>query len=139
MNKSLVRRYVEQVLIGGKLDSIGEFVSPTYKRYVSATAAPLNVEGQKQRLAGLFAAFPDMQITIEDLFAEGDRVAWRLTVRGTHQGAFQGIPPTGKAVTFAAFEMARIENGKMAEHWGGPDTLSLLQQLGAAVSVPPAK
>ena len=139
MIKSLVRRYLEQVLIGGQLDSIGEFVSPTYKRYVSATAAPLNVEGQKQRLAGLRAAFPDMQVTIEDLFAEGDRIAYRLTIRGTHQGVFQGIPPTGKAVTVAAVEIVRMENGKMAEHWGGPDTLSLLQQLGAAVSVPPAK
>jgi predicted ester cyclase len=82
----------------------------------------------------LRAAFPDLQLTVEDIIAEGDRVAVNLTARGTHRGTFQGIAPTGKTVTVSAFEVVRIENGKLVEHWGGPDTLNLLQQLGAVIS-----
>jgi predicted ester cyclase len=82
----------------------------------------------------LRAAFPDLQLTVENIIAEGDFVAISLTARGTHQGTFQGIPPTGKSVTVSAFEVVRIENGKLAEHWGGPDTLNLLQQIGAVIS-----
>jgi steroid delta-isomerase-like uncharacterized protein len=132
-NKSLVRRYYEAVNRGNP-NALDEFFSPNYKRYLSATAAPLTADGQKQRLAGLRAAFPDLQLTVEDIIAEGDRVAISLTARGTHLGTFQGIAPTGKPVTVSAFEVVRIENGKLIEHWGGPDTLNLLQQLGAVIS-----
>ncbi len=132
-NKALVRRYIGQVLNGHRLEMLDQLVSPNYKRYLSPVAAPLNPEGQKQRLAGFFAAFPDLRCTIDDLIAEGDRVAYRLTCPVTHQGAFLGIAPTGKQVVAQAFELARVENGKLVEHWGGPDTFNLLQQLGATV------
>jgi len=132
-NKALVRRYYVAVNRGDP-NALDELFSPNYKRYLSATAAPLTADGQKQRLAGLRAAFPDLQLTVEDIIAEGDRVAVNLTARGTHRGTFQGIAPTGKTVTVSAFEVVRIENGKLVEHWGGPDTLNLLQQLGAVIS-----
>jgi steroid delta-isomerase-like uncharacterized protein len=128
-NKSLVHRYIE-VLNSGKFEMLDDMLAPHYKRYLSPIVAPLTPEAQKQRLAGLRAAFPDVDLTIEDLIAEGDRAAFRMTLRGTHQGAFQGIPPTGKPVTVSAFDVVRIENGKFIEHWGGPDLLNLLQQLG---------
>ena len=82
---------------------------------------------------GFFAAFPDLRCTIDDLIAEGDRVAWHLTCPGTHRGAFLGVAPTGRQFVAQAFEFGRSENGKPAEHWGGPDVFNLLQQLGAAV------
>jgi predicted ester cyclase len=69
-------------------------------------------------------------MTIEDLIAEGDLVSFRVTYRGTHLSSFMGIAPTKKLVFGFAFEIVRIENGKMTEHWGGPDMLNLLQQLG---------
>ncbi len=138
-NKALVRRYLDTVLIGGNLDAIDGFVTPAYKRYVSATAAPLNAAGQKQRLAGIRAAFPDMQVTIEDMIAEGDRVAYRMTIRGTYKAPFAGIPATNKAATDAVLETVRIENGKIAEHWGGPDIFNVLMDLGVTCSIPPAK
>jgi predicted SnoaL-like aldol condensation-catalyzing enzyme len=138
-NKSLARRYVEQVLNEGNLNALDDFASPNYKRYLSPTAAPLTPEVQKQRLAGLRAAFPDIHLTIDDVIAEGDRVALRMTLNGTHQGTLQGIAPTGKPVTVFAFDVIRIENGKFIEHWGGPDLLSMLQQLGAVVSAAPEK
>lgn len=71
-----------------------------------------------------------MHLTIDQMIAEGDTVATRLTFHGTHTGEFQGIAPTGKAVTVTALDMVRLVDGKAVEHWGGPDQFSLLQQLG---------
>ncbi len=138
-SESLVRRYVDQVPNGGHWEALDEMLSPNYKRYLSAAAAPINAAGNKQRLAGLRAVFPDLKISIDDLITEGDRVVYRGTARGTQQLAFQGIPPTGKQVAVAVVEIFRIENGRIAEHWGGPDTLDLVQQLGGFVSAGPAK
>jgi steroid delta-isomerase-like uncharacterized protein len=132
-NKALVRQYFEQVVNTHNPNALDGLVSPDYKRYPSATAT-LNLEAAKQRLAGLFAAFPDVHVTEENIIAEGDYVAIRLTDRGTHQGTFSGIPPTGKSFTISIIEIYRIENGKIVEHWGGPDTFSLLQQIGAVIS-----
>lgn len=135
-NSALVRRYIEEVLNGGKLEVLAELLAPDYKRYLAAGRPPLNAEQQQQRLAGLRAAFPDLQITIDDLLAAGDRVAFRGTARGTHQGPLLGLAPTGKPWTVTALEIVRIENGRFVEHWGGPDMLSLLLQLGAVVAPP---
>jgi predicted ester cyclase len=78
----------------------------------------------------LHSAFPDLQIEIEDLIAEGDKVVGRVTARGTHQGAFMGIAPTGKPVSFNAIDVVRIAGGKIVERWSQADNLALLQQLG---------
>ncbi len=134
-NKSLVRRYIQEVWQKRNIAAVDAFLAPNYRRHLSPTAAPLTRDGQRQRLAGFRAAFPDIQLAIEDVFAEGDRVAFRSTMRGTHHGIFQGIAPTGKHVTVALLDVVRIEDGKIVEHWGGPDLWDLLQQLGAVVSV----
>ncbi len=133
-NKSLVRRYVEEILIRGDMSAADKLLAKDYRRYTSASAAPLNVEGQKQRLTGIRAAIPDLEITTEDLFAEGDRVALRVTIRGTHKGQFLNIRPTGKSIEFWGLDVIRIENGKFVEHWGGPDTFDILRQLGAVIT-----
>ena len=136
-NKSLVHRYVEQILNRGNMAVADELLAPDYRRHISPTTAPLSVDVQKQRLAGIRTAFPDWHLTVEDMIADGDRVAFRATIRGTHKGTFQSIAPTGKAVTVSALDIVRIENGKLVEHWGGPDLLNLLQQLGAVISPGP--
>jgi predicted ester cyclase len=68
------------------------------------------------------------------MFAEGDRVGYRLTIRGTHRGEFLGIPPSGKRVTVSFTAIVRIENGQVVEEWGGLDLLDLLPQLGARLT-----
>ena len=136
-NKSLVSRYVEQILNRGNMAVADELLAPDYKRYISPTTAQLSADVQKQRLAGIRTAFPDWQLTVDDMIADGDRVAFHATIRGTHRGTFQSITPTGKAVTVYALDIVRIENGKFAEHWGGPDLMNLLQQLGAVISPGP--
>jgi|SRR6516164_6414784 len=136
-NKALVRRYIEVVWNQRNTAALDELLAPTYQRYVSATTTPLTSEGQRQRIAGFHTAFPDLHFTIEDLFAEGDRVTFRATLRGTHKGPFpylQGMAPTGKQVTVSVLDVVRVEEGKFAEQWGGPDSLDLLQQLGATFS-----
>jgi predicted ester cyclase len=83
----------------------------------------------KQFAAGMREAFPDLQVTIEEQRAEGDRVLTRFRTRGTHQGELWGIPPTGKEVQITNMSMCRIEGGKMAEEWPAPDRLGMMQQL----------
>jgi predicted ester cyclase len=75
---------------------------------------------------------------LEDIVAEGDRVAYRLTIRGTHRGPFLGVPPTGRRVTVSFFAIVRVEDGKLAEEWGGLDQSDLLRQLRAPADPSPA-
>ena len=81
------------------------------------------------------SAFPDMQLTIEDQIAEGDKVVTRWTARGTHQGELMGIPPTGKQATVTGITVGRVANGKFVESWSNFDALGMMQQLGV-VPVP---
>ena len=78
----------------------------------------------------LHEAFPDLRAEIEDNVADDDKVVFRMTRRATHTGAFMGIPPTGKQVEFGVFDLVRVADGKLVEHWGLLDQLTLLQQLG---------
>jgi predicted ester cyclase len=128
-NKQLVRRLLERVRGGWGPDVIEEFFAPSYRRYLNPTTPPLTREGQRDRANRLRAAFPDATATLEDIFAEGDRVAYRLTIRGTHRDAFQGIPPTGKHVKVSFTAIVRIEDRRLVEEWGGLDLFDLRQQL----------
>ncbi len=85
----------------------------------------------KQFITGLSKAFPDLYFRIEDIVAEGDKVAYRITVSGTHKGEFQGVPPTDKKVSFSSTGISNIVDGKVAEDWVDADTMGLMQQIGA--------
>ncbi len=128
-NKALVVRYF-QAQAEGDADTIAQTFAPDYKRYLSAAAPPLDAAGQMKRMAGLRAAFPDLNGTVDAMIAEGDTVVAQLTIQGTHQGEFMGIAPTGKTFKSRVIEIIRIEDGKFVKHWGGPDTYDILQQLG---------
>ena len=86
-------------------------------------------ESLEQFIRSLLAGFPDLQCTLEDLFGEGDRCAWRCRWRGTHTGNFMGTPATGKRVEIVTIGIGRFENCKVAEIWERGD--SPLQQIGA--------
>ena len=136
-NKALVRRYLETLWAQCDTPAVEAFLAPHYQRHLTPHTPPLPREGFRQRLARFRAAFTDLQHTLDDLFAEGDRVAIRVTICGTHHGVFQGIAPTGTAVTFSLVEIVRIAEGKIAESWGGVDLADVLYQLGARGSVDP--
>jgi len=134
-NKALLRRYIKEVWDEQNPAAVDEFLAPDYKRHRSPTIEPLTRDDQKQLLTKFRAAFPDIQLTVEEIIAEDDRVAFRSTIRATHQNEFLGIAPTGKKVTVGLVDVIHIENGKFVEQWGGPDLLDLVQQLGAEISV----
>jgi steroid delta-isomerase-like uncharacterized protein len=129
-HKTLLRNYLEQVWKNKQPETIRNFLAPHYKRYTSPTAPPLSLEDQIQRLASFWAAFPDIQIQVEEVAAEDGLICFRSTMRGTHQGTFHGLPPSGRRVAVQLLDMIKIENGQFVEHWGGPDLYDLLQQLG---------
>jgi predicted ester cyclase len=129
-NKVTNRRFYEEVINQKHLSVIDEIAGANYVNHSSPPGLPPGREGLKAFVGAFHAAFPDGYLSIDQMIAEGDTVATRLTFRGTHTGAFMGIPPTGKKVTVPALDMARYADGKLAEHWGGPDQMSLLQQLG---------
>ncbi len=126
-NKTIIRRRVEEIWNQGDLAIADELIADDYL----SNGQTIGREGYKQFVAGVRAAFPDLRFTLDDLVAEGDRVAVRYTARGTHSGAFMGIPPTGKQVTFTGIDLFRIAHGRMAEEWLMFDQLGLLRQLGA--------
>src|SRR5437660_9411018 len=130
-NKASVRRFYDEVFNKKNRAAIDEFVDPSHVDHTAPPGTPGGLKGVKQTLTMYLTAFPDLYFTVEDIIAEGDKVVARLTVRGTQQGAFMGIAPTGKQGTVTAIDINRIVGDKCVEHWLEMDTLGLLQQLGA--------
>jgi steroid delta-isomerase-like uncharacterized protein len=129
-NKKIVRRY-QEIYNSNDLEALGEVVSEDLLTPKIMPGIPSGMEGAKAAHRIMLAGFPDYQTVIDDLVAEGDKVVARITMSGTNTGNFMGIPPTGKHVSFTGIYIARIANGKIVEHWGEEDSISLLQQLGA--------
>jgi steroid delta-isomerase-like uncharacterized protein len=129
-NKKIVRRY-QEIYNSNDLDALTEVVSEEILTPRIMPGIPTGIEGAKAAHQIMLTAFPDYQTVIDDLVAEGDKVAARITMSGTHRGSFMGIAATGKHVLFTGMYIARIADGKIVEHWGEEDAVSLLQQLGA--------
>jgi steroid delta-isomerase-like uncharacterized protein len=129
-NKTIVRRFFE-LYDSGQIDVIEqEILDPDAVIYLSGMPGPLNREAFKQTGLAFHAAFPDHRSVIEDQIAEGDKVVTRSTFFGTHHNELQGIPPTGKHVTFTQVNIHRVANGKIVEAWAMFDQFGLMQQLG---------
>jgi predicted ester cyclase len=125
----VVTRYVERVWNAHDLDALAQLTTPGYLRHLGPGVAPLDRAAQRDRIAGVQAAFPDVAFAVEDIFHAGDRVSLRATVRGTHSGPFQGVEPTGRTVAFQAVDIFRVEGDLIAEHWGLLDIPALRAQL----------
>jgi steroid delta-isomerase-like uncharacterized protein len=128
-NKKIVQRY-QEIYNSNDLDSLGEVVAEDLLTPKIMPGIPTGIEGAKAAHRIMLTGFPDYQTIIDDLVAEGDKVAARITMSGTNTGSFMGMPATGKYVLFTGMYIARIANGKIVEHWGEEDGVSLLQQLG---------
>ena len=111
------------------LAALDQFVPPGGLNH---TVPPGMPQEANQFLGQYLTAVPDVKATVEDLMADGDKVVARVSYRGTHQSAFRGIPPTGKQIAVIGINIFRIANGKLVEHWGFTDRLSVLQRLGVA-------
>lgn len=130
-NKTISRRVVEEIFNQGKFEVADELIAPTSVSHDPAVPESVTgPEGVKQLVAGYRNAFPDVHIVIDDEIAAGNRVVTRWTARGTHDGDFQGIAPTGKQATVTGITIDKIEGGKIVESWTNWDTLGLMQQIG---------
>jgi steroid delta-isomerase-like uncharacterized protein len=131
-NKTLVRRYWEEVWNQGNLAVVDELIAADFDGHPAPSDADFGrgPAGQKQ-LVGLYrGAFPDLRMTIDDMAADGDRVVLRWTAHGTNTGEMMGMPATGKPATVTGMSLNRLAAGKIAEGWGNFDALGMLQQLG---------
>ena len=132
-NKALVRRWFEGVNKRDP-DAVAQVLAPDHVRYGPHPDIH-GVEAWKSLFRSLFEAFPDYQVIVEDMFAQGDKVAVRFTDRVTHTGAeFQGVPPTGKKVIIWGIIIFTVTDNKIAQEWVAYDSLGAWQQLGV---IPP--
>jgi steroid delta-isomerase-like uncharacterized protein len=131
-NKALVRRYWGDVWNKGNLALVDELIATDFDGHPLPSDPDFGrgPAGQKQ-LVGLYrGAFPDMQMTIDDMAADGDRVVLRWTARGTNTGEMMGMPATGKSATVTGIVINRLAAGKIVDSWTKCDALGMMQQLG---------
>lgn len=130
-NKRLVKRFFDEVWSTGDVALRDSFLAPDYRGHVPGSAEPLDRAAWTTWFAGFRRAFPDARFIVEDMVAEGDLVAARLTMRGTHQGTLNGLPPTGRQVVVTGMSIERVVDGRIVEGWNENDALGMLGQLGA--------
>jgi steroid delta-isomerase-like uncharacterized protein len=128
-NKLLADRVWEEVWHQGDLERIEELFASDFVRHDPGREIH-GPEENRQFIKGFRAAFPDVHFTVLDQIAEGDKVAVRYRLQGTHLGDFQGMPPTRKQVGYSGILIYRVANGKIAEQWTEFDLLGFLKQLG---------
>jgi steroid delta-isomerase-like uncharacterized protein len=120
-NKALVRTFFEEAWGKGNVAAVDEFMADEYVEHPRPSTLPPGTEGLKQLIAAYRTAFPDLKMTLDDIFAEGEMVAFRWSVSGTHLGDWLGIPPTGNHVRATGITVFRIAGGKVVESWTSID------------------
>ncbi len=130
-NKTTFRRLVDELINNKNYDVIDELFAPDFVEHEEIPGIELGREGLRQAFQMFHIAFPDLQVAIQDILADGDKVVAREQWTGTHQGEFMGIPATGKQVAFNVVDIIRLAEGRLVEHWAVTDMLTLLTQLGA--------
>jgi steroid delta-isomerase-like uncharacterized protein len=140
-NKRVMRRIFEEGMNRGRLEVLDDLVAADYVDHDpnNPPDIPPGREGLKQLMSMYRAAFPDIEMTIEQQLAEGDLVTTRWTARGTHQGELAGMPPTGKQVSISGIFIDRITDGHLRESWAAWDLHGMLLQLGAIPAPAPSR
>jgi len=135
-NKALVRRFIDQIFVQGRRDSVDELLADDFIGHTwPSTGHPK--DDLKAAIDRTSKGLADPEFRIDDLIAEGDRVAVRLTSSATQVGDFMGLPPSGTRYSISEIHIFRIRDGKVAEHWHQLDQMSLMKQLGAMDSREP--
>jgi steroid delta-isomerase-like uncharacterized protein len=131
-SKQIFNRFWEEVVTGGNLDVIDELVADDIVEHEEGfPGQPPGKEGVKFFVSTLREAFPDIRAKAGVTLADGNLAAGEATLTGTHKGEFMGVPASDKSFEVASVDIIRVEDGKVAEHWGVTDTMSLMQQIGA--------
>lgn len=133
-NEEMVRRFFQDVMSQGNTDLVDKLVADDYVDHEELPGREGQTQGPQavQNVVEVFrAAFPDLDVEIEQTLTDGDLVAARTTWSGTHKGELFGVEPTNETVEFTAIDIVRIEDGLAREHWGLTDNTTLLSQIGA--------
>ena len=136
-NKTLARTFYERVN-AGDLSVVDELVADDFVDHEEFPGIPPTKDGVAQFFAMTRSAFPDMQFEAREVLGDDDLVNARFVFTGTQQGEFMGVPATGKRVEVGGFDLVRIRDGQVTEHWGVMDAMALMQQLGAIPAEAPA-
>lgn len=129
-NKAAVQRWLEKGFNEKNLDEFDQYFSPELVNHGLPPNLPPTREGTKMFASAFWGAFPDIQVSVEDMVAEDDKIVTRWSARATHQGDLMGIPPTGKNVQITGIAIDRFEGDQSVEHWEIADQLGTMQQLG---------
>ncbi len=130
--ETVVRRLIEEGFSQGRLEVADELVADEVLEHQNFGPDHADgADGVKAVISSLRRAFSDFELTIEDLVVAGDVVWTRNVATGTNDGSFMGRPPTGLPIRIDVFDVLRVVDGKVVEHWGVPDRLGVLMQLGA--------
>lgn len=129
-NKNTIRTWVEDAWNRGEVDAHDDMYAPSYNPAFLQEPFPNNLDGLKAFIRHFRTGMPDLHLEIEDMVAEGDRVAWRIVAAGTQTGELFSFPPTGQAARVGGIILSRFEDGKWAEDHAQWDALGLMQQLG---------
>jgi ketosteroid isomerase-like protein len=129
-NITIVRNFFEAGPSKGDLATADVLLHPEFSLHTPLPTPGPGIAAMNNVITTCRAAFHGLQVTMDDIMADGDRVTVRFTARGVHNGEFMGLPPTGKAITMTGIEIFRIKEGKIAELWGEPNLMGLMQQLG---------
>lgn len=131
--EGVVRRLIDEAFSEGRLDVCDELIADELVEHQDyGPRHPAGPAGVKAVVASLRRAFSDFKLTIEDLVVAGDTVWLRNLASGTHDGAYMGHPSTGRRFRIQVFDVLRVSDGRVVEHWGVPDRLGVLLQLGIA-------
>ena len=131
-NKDVVRRLYGLFEEGNIDEQVDELLVPDYVNHSPGMPdQPTGPEGVKAVLSMFRSGIPDLRLVIDDMIAEGEKVAVRYRIEGTHEGDLFGVPPTGQRVSIESFTVERVSDGRTREHWRVTDTLDMMQQLGA--------
>jgi steroid delta-isomerase-like uncharacterized protein len=129
-SKAIMRRFWD-AWEQGNVDLLDELLAPEYINHTLATPdLPPGPEGVKEVVNMFHSAMPDLRVVIEDMIAEGDNVATRYSLEGTHRGELFGGAPTGKQLSIKSITLERVVEGKIIEHWRVTDEMSMMRQLG---------
>ena len=133
-NKVLAKRIVQEIWNEGNMDLADEIIGQEYADKVAGDGSPIGPDGFKQAVDGIRSAFPDFNISIDDMISEDDKVALVWTFKGTHKGELMGIAPTDKRVEFDGVYLYKFREGKLVERSGKRDMFNLMKQLGVIPS-----
>ena len=131
MNHAATMRRSYELISHGDIDGFGRLVAAGFIEHEVTPGLPPTKEGVLELFRGYLAAFPDLRMHVDEIIASGDTTVARVTVTGTQDGEFMGMPPSGRRAEVQLIDIMRFDDaGLIAEHWGVVDSLSLLQQLG---------